>query len=883
MSETTKTSQSARGLLAARWAELRGVVAEVGSFSARQSLGVLGWARASLADIGIAFGLGIGVALYAVWLWLHLDFDVLSEFFDLWYESDLPRMVESLSDRRSEHHHRTNVHPLYSLLVVTPFFVLTSIGFSERQAATALIAFGAFILTVSFYALMRACRLPRLDAVLGVTLLSSTAAAVFWLSVPETYALGAASIVLALLWLAVPRGTHDVWSGPVQSAGTLSITLTNWVAGLVTLILGLGWRRAIWAGFIGFGIVALLTVVQYVGYPQAGRFLAIVGEKEYADLGESASLLSRITTATFHSLLAPAPDTTQQTIGDLMRLTVQTQAPAHSPIALVGFVGWLALIAGGVITMVKGKIPVRMSLAVAIILAAQIVLHLVYGSETFLYALHFAPLFALIAAWGLTSTFRPVLLGVMAVTALLGFWHNTSQFRQTAILFNDLHLRKERAVVAAEQRARPDDPWPAPRGHLVLGAPGAPVTEKAYLEPGGSFSPRPGAPGFAIWVYENNALVATSDTVDARHQFMDNEGGIAPTIRAETNPYTVDWVTVTPDRWRVTATPQRPDAQLALSIRSIGPASAAIHNLGVRDDQSVIVDECWRISAPGAEVVFAGDESADPSWTTNGAVSVPTRINSQSGWASARLAGEPGTPLIADIEALCEKGQAPLWPWRASPSVSPADHPLAEIIRTQQAQILMGLEGYETRPGDPLNYPLQWQRDGGYAVVALLRSGRTDVARDLIASFAENDFFGGFGAEADAPGIALWAINEVSRASQDRRLDDALWPHVQRKVGLISVLINTDKRIRHPFVGPVVPDYIDNPELDVVAQPAKDGLIMGRMDWHNPKIFINAFAWRGLMDAADFAARNGHVDEAAAWRTIADQLYADIMPILGRR
>ena len=73
-------------------------------------------------------------------------------------------------------------------------------------------------------------------------------------------------------------------------------------------------------------------------------------------------------------------------------------------------------------------------------------------------------------------------------------------------------------------------------------------------------------------------------------------------------------------------------------------------------------------------------------------------------------------------------------------------------LNAQTWQILTALVGTETRPGDPINYPLQWLRDGAYEVVGLVRAGYVDLARELVKPFAERDFFGGFGAEADAPG-----------------------------------------------------------------------------------------------------------------------------------
>jgi hypothetical protein len=61
-------------------------------------------------------------------------------------------------------------------------------------------------------------------------------------------------------------------------------------------------------------------------------------------------------------------------------------------------------------------------------------------------------------------------------------------------------------------------------------------------------------------------------------------------------------------------------------------------------------------------------------------------------------------------------------------------------------------------------------------------------------------------------------------------------------------------------------------DLGRVADAARNGLIVGRMDFERPLLFVNAVSYRGLLDAASLAERTGHQDDAAAWRRIATQL-----------
>ena len=120
--------------------------------------------------------------------------------------------------------------------------------------------------------------------------------------------------------------------------------------------------------------------------------------------------------------------------------------------------------------------------------------------------------------------------------------------------------------------------------------------------------------------------------------------------------------------------------------------------------------------------------------------------------------------------------------------------------------------------------------------------------------------------------MALWAIEEVSIRQRDHEFDEWLWPHVFRKAEFILAMLEAKQPIRRIVRGPIVPEHWNNPELSLVAEPARDGLIVGRMDWHRPLLFVNAVSYRGLLSAAALAERQGHRKEAARWRESAAKL-----------
>jgi hypothetical protein len=186
----------------------------------------------------------------------------------------------------------------------------------------------------------------------------------------------------------------------------------------------------------------------------------------------------------------------------------------------------------------------------------------------------------------------------------------------------------------------------------------------------------------------------------------------------------------------------------------------------------------------------------------------------------------------------------------------------------------MSLVANETRPGDPINYPLSWQRDAAYIIVALTRAGHLARAEGLAAYLAEHDFFGGFGAEADAPGLGIWALNELAVGLDRPDFEAQMWPHVLRKANLIEQMMTLEEPLYHEFSGPVVPFLAGSPDASLVAGTPDNGLglINGRMDHHRPLLYVTAVSYPGLLDAAEFARRLGHEAEADRWQSAADNL-----------
>ena len=171
-----------------------------------------------------------------------------------------------------------------------------------------------------------------------------------------------------------------------------------------------------------------------------------------------------------------------------------------------------------------------------------------------------------------------------------------------------------------------------------------------------------------------------------------------------------------------------------------------------------------------------------------------------------------------------------------------------------------------------MNTATPWQRTGAYEIVALVRAGQVARARALADLMIQQDYYGGFGAEADAPGLGIWTLAEVAAELNDSAYDRRIWGAVQRKAAAIEQFLDTRDTIRALVPNPIVPRYRSRENIDVVAVPSRNGLVVGRMDHGYPLLYVNAVSYLGLQEAASLAQRIGERTRAEALRRRAGTL-----------
>jgi len=333
----------------------------------------------------------------------------------------------------------TRIHPLFSLAVSAP-----AIGLRQHFGLTALEAFqmvyaaSAALWIIAWFALLRVMGCRRLDAfVFGILGLMS-GAAMFWFAVPESYPFGSITLLLVLIVAALcgRKAVQGKWF-MLASAASLSMTVTNWMAGIILAFTRFPWRRALQITVNAFCLVVVLWGAQKAIFPRSSFFLEtgrIIELKTRFLFHPHAGGPLRITRSFFlHSMVVPEiiqrPDA-----GDSLRMVTQRSLPGSggplAPAALALWVVLLGLGIWGVFSTPGLQWPLKK--VVGLTLLGQLALHLVYGDETFLYALHFIPLLLTIAAFSLLSRFRLLGLSLAMALAVSAGIHNHGQFQKAA-------------------------------------------------------------------------------------------------------------------------------------------------------------------------------------------------------------------------------------------------------------------------------------------------------------------------------------------------------------------------------------------------------------------------------------------------------------------
>jgi hypothetical protein len=798
----------------------------------------------------------------------------------IWFGADTPATFSALTSAGAdpvEAHAPAAAMILGRLLVEAMVHVA---GLSDLAAVRVLFALVTGASAVLFYASARALAIRRGASVLFTGLFLVSAGVLFRSGMPDLeLVLAFAGCLILCLTAFGQRAGQVVWT----LAGGLAVAMAPvmLIAGLVATSLTWERRQALRIVLFALAWVLALDLLPGLLHLSAQSFwdAAVLGNAFGADTGVPGggdwSLVGQIWSLAIGPVVAAPSDVVKAASGQLVLWQGTYSLAGADVLTILATIAWVLLLGLGGFSAVRHGHARRVDGIIAVILVIQTVLQIASGPAPGPSSPMVLPWLVVLVVIACRGPFRALVMGVAIPATILFGVSNLRAFDHAIETFQTRNCdwsNTARSDYCLEMTQRPGDFWPRNIGLALLARPGSKVEGKGYLLPGGSFSPAPGSFGVSIWVIGSDGRVeATSDTIplsDTRSTYDLEQTA----IRITTPFYHLTW--------RVEAAGFSLSLQnltgngrhLELVIRSAGPGGGPIPTLSLQGS-SLRVGQDWELSdIPDGALRFLGREGEEGWQAARGKAALSA--TDPSGWVAARVALSDGASAFHIARLGPDDPSATVLPDPNVIGISGLDE-LSRQVEAQVATLVYGLVGVETRPGDPVYYPLEWLRDGAYVIVALARSGNVELAKRLALAIGGRDFFGGFGSEADAPGLSIWAMVETSRLARSPQFDAAIWPHVRRKAEMIVQMIETTAALSAPFSGPVVPSLAGAEGLEVyVLPPDGSGLINGKMDQHYPQFFVTAVSYLGLREAAWLAGQRGELGAARSWTSHADRLQA---------
>ncbi|MCA9738440.1 MAG: hypothetical protein R3E98_05390 [Gemmatimonadota bacterium] len=588
------------------------------------------WGR-HLATAGLC-----GLAAFALFAILsgRLDPRLLERAtFDVWFQADLTRVFEDMTQRWVGHA-RTSHHPAFPLLAYAPTYALrTVLGLEPALAARLVVASVGALWTVLLFLSLRLMGLNLAGSLLFTAAGATSASALAWFTVPETFPFGSLAIAFGVFTVAagarrLRRGEWDV----LASAAMLATTKTNWVIGMVASLARHGWRAVPRIAINAFALVVVLWSVQDWIFPDTTWFLARGRSETAAILPSDALGFLGVARSLFvHTLVFPAIAVIDfPNVGEWpLLLTQRAGIGSAGLLGLLASLAWMALLVLGVVHGLRSPRHRRLTVFLLLALLSQLVLHAVFGDETFLYSAHFLPLLVVLAALATRGPRPRLVLALAALALVAGGINNLTQFSRAAG-FLDAWAPYHHSLRAAMEE-RPGDDWQRPESDRFSATE---MLDGAWYGPGGSAYPVAGTFGITVWVRDpvTGARIASSNDVPLEQV---REASFGPELLPRgwevTTPwYRARWEAVGPRDLTLDLEPT--DAPLELVVRGSAPRDAGpLRSLEVVGD-TLILNERWRL-APVDGPVHLGVES--PGWQE--APGSLRRVEDPGGWAYARI------------------------------------------------------------------------------------------------------------------------------------------------------------------------------------------------------------------------------------------------------
>lgn len=357
-----------------------------------------------------------------------------------WFGADIPRVFESMT-WQGGNHELTRVHPLFPLAAYPPVYALKQCGAGSPRAARIEVACVAGLWLGAVFVLLRLIGCRRIDAVLFSGVAASSAAAIFWVGVTVTCLWGSLAILATLGVVArADRSPPSTAGLVVVNVATFGTMVSNWMVALIATRACRDWKRTIAVGAGALAVVTSLWGAQKLLFPSAEFFL---GNRK-----ELAAAIARgpnhpgevVGSMMFHTMIMPKLTMVEKTDPPPQRvlLSVQRAWPGSATAwGICSAVLWAGLLGLGFWSLATLKTHRGLRRTVGIALAGQFLMHLFFGEETFVYAMHFLPLWIVVVALTTQTSRRRLAVCLAGALILTVLTNNCLQFHHSIRMYHN--------------------------------------------------------------------------------------------------------------------------------------------------------------------------------------------------------------------------------------------------------------------------------------------------------------------------------------------------------------------------------------------------------------------------------------------------------------
>jgi hypothetical protein len=384
----------------------------------------------SLTDVEVMAALAviIGLAIWFLQRSLDARLFIAPAGNDVWFEADVPTVADTVLHRWSVQS-RNARHPLFPLLATGSAYGLRVAGLGDRSVLAVLSAIAGAAWVALFYVIARAVTMRRLDAIVFTMLACSTASAMFWMVVPETYTLGSLSLLapLALCALDTNGRVRPAWYVAV-SAASLSVTSTNWMSGILAAVARWPWRRALQITANALCVVVVVWAVQRMIFPSAPFFFGYSNEERFVLPAASGGPGPVARVLFLHSVVMPQINVIPEAKWGAVMSVQRSAIGSSGAWGVAATALWGALLVLTIVGLLSSRGHPRFRFVLGFTLAGQVLVHMLYGEETFLYVMHVVPLLVLgVALAAAASPWRRIILVVAVAMTFAAAVNNASQ------------------------------------------------------------------------------------------------------------------------------------------------------------------------------------------------------------------------------------------------------------------------------------------------------------------------------------------------------------------------------------------------------------------------------------------------------------------------